>query len=189
MNDLVFFIKEGINHILDIDGLDHFYFIVSFCLPYNVKEIKKIAYLVTAFTVGHSITLILASLDLVSVNSSMVEKAILLSILVLCVRNYYTLFLKKKFRSNVMSYIIICFFGLIHGLGFSTYIKEMLFDGDNYLIPILGFNIGIELAQLLIVFVFISLISFLFRYMSNYLFWIRIGINTTIAFIIAYTIA
>lgn len=147
------YIQLGIEHILDPEGLDHFYFIVSFCLLYTIKDIRKIAGLVTAFTVGHSITLALAALDMITIDPGLIEALIPITILISCVLNYWALLKQSEYRApkGYMIYLIILFFGLIHGLGFSNFLSAMLFDGESIVVPLLGFNIGIEVAQLIIV--------------------------------------
>lgn len=147
------YIKLGIEHILDLEGLDHLYFIVSFCLMYTIKDLRKIAGLVTAFTIGHSITLALAALDMIFVDPDLIEKLIPITILISCLLNYWTLLREKDYSApkGYLAYIVILFFGLIHGLGFSNFLSAMLFEGDSIITPLLGFNIGIEIAQLVIV--------------------------------------
>jgi len=156
-----YYIQLGIEHILDSEGLDHLYFIVSFCLMYTVKDLRKIAALITAFTIGHSITLALAALDKIFVNPDVIETLIPITILISCLVNYWTL-LKAKDQpksKGYFLYVIILFFGLIHGLGFSNFLSAMLFEGDSIVAPLLGFNIGIEVAQLIIVFVALLILS------------------------------
>ena len=147
------YIQLGINHILDPEGLDHLYFIVSFCVLYTIKDIAKIAGLITAFTVGHSITLALAALDMIAVNPDLIETLIPITILISCLINYPSLVKKEKKSApkGYLIYIIILFFGLIHGLGFSNFLSAMLFEDESIVTPLLGFNIGIEIAQLIIV--------------------------------------
>lgn len=156
-----YYIQLGIEHILDPEGLDHLYFIVSFCLMYTMKDLRKIAGLVTAFTIGHSITLALAALDVIVVNPSFIETLIPITILISCLVNYWAL-LKKENQPQSRGYfiyIIILFFGLIHGLGFSNFLSAMLFEGESIVVPLLGFNIGIEVAQLIIVLAVLLVLS------------------------------
>lgn len=164
-----YYIQLGIEHILDPKGLDHFYFIVSFCLIYSIKDWRKIAGLVTAFTIGHSITLALAALNIIFVNPSVVETIIPITILISCVVNYISLLNKGKQSTlkEYLIYIVILFFGLIHGLGFSNFIAAMLFEGENIIGPLFGFNIGIEIAQLLIVFAAILMLSLSDRWLKS----------------------
>ena len=155
------YFQLGVDHILDPEGLDHLYFIVSFCLMYSIKNLRKIAGLITAFTLGHSITLALAALDKIYVDPNLIERLIPITILISCSLNYWTLLKEDKFSApkGYLIYIIILFFGLIHGLGFSNFLSAMLFEGESIVTPLLGFNIGIEIAQLLIVFVVLLVLS------------------------------
>ena len=154
------YVQLGIDHILDLEGLDHLYFIVSFCLLYTIQDLRKIAALVTAFTVGHSITLALAALDKISVNPDLIEMLIPITILISCLLNYWTLLRQTEYRvpKGYLIYPIILLFGLIHGLGFSNFLSAMLFEGESIVTPLLGFNIGIEVAQLIIVLVVLSVL-------------------------------
>ncbi len=149
-----YYIQLGIDHILDPQGLDHLYFIASFCLLYSFKDIRKIVGLVTAFTVGHCITLALAVLDVITVDPNFVETLIPITILISCILNYWNLLKETEYRApkGYLIYFVILFFGLIHGLGFSNFLSSMLFDGESIVTPLFGFNVGIEVAQLIIVF-------------------------------------
>lgn len=163
------YIQLGIDHILDPEGLDHLYFIVSFCLMYTIKDLRRIAALITAFTVGHSITLGLAVLDKIYVDAELIEWLIPITILISCLHNYWMLSRKEDAPEpkGYLTYIMIVFFGLIHGLGFSNFLSAMLFDGDSIVAPLLGFNLGIEIAQLIIVVVALLLLSLNERFLKN----------------------
>lgn len=117
--------------------------------------------MVTAFTVGHSITLALAAANMISFDPDLIELLIPVSILISCLLNYGSLLKKETYSAprGVFIYIVILFFGLIHGLGFSNFLSAMLFEGESILVPLLGFNIGIEVAQLIIVFIVLVVIS------------------------------
>ena len=126
--------------------------------------IKQIIILITAFTIGHSITLVISALDLISYDQKIIEFAIPLTIVITSLNNILNR--KKEIKKAVTSnYFIALFFGLIHGLGFANYLKAILFEG-SVVLELFSFNVGIEVAQLVIVFVFL-MFSFLG---SNYLF-------------------
>jgi len=184
MGDFSFYLKEGFNHILDTSALDHLYFIVSFCLIYTFKDWSKLLGLITAFTLGHCLTLFLSGLELVTINPDLVEKLIPITILLSCFNNYWLLFkgLKTK-KSLIFTYLILLFFGLIHGLGFSNYIKMMLFEDQSIVLPLLAFNIGIELAQLIIVAVFLGFIALLNSKIDKTR-YIKIAINSAIMILV-----
>ncbi|MEM9546331.1 MAG: HupE/UreJ family protein [Bacteroidota bacterium] len=179
------YIQLGIDHILDPQGLDHLYFIVSFCLLYSFKDVRKIVGLVTAFTVGHCITLALAVLDVITVNPSFVEKLIPITILISCFLNYWNLLRETDYKTpkGFSIYFVILFFGLIHGLGFSNFLSSMLFDGESIVTPLLGFNIGIEVAQLIIVFAVLIFLSVSDRFIGKKK-WIRLGLNTVVTLMV-----
>ena len=185
MTDFWFYLKLGINHILDLDGLDHFYFIISFCILFSIKEWKKIAGLVTAFTLGHFITLFLSGLELLTINVDFVELLIPISILLSCLNNFYILLKGKQTKQQLSTaYIILLTFGLIHGLGFSNYIRMMLFEGESVVLPLLGFNVGIELAQLLISTGILAITSVLQLIIKSYISWVRFAVNTSIFLVV-----
>ncbi|MFT7073717.1 MAG: hypothetical protein ACJAX3_002716 [Patiriisocius sp.] len=175
------YLNQGSLHIIDFQGLDHLCFIVSFCLLYSLKDWKYIIGLITAFTLGHCITLIISVLNIVTIKSSLVETLIPITILSSCANNYWCLFRKKQYKpSTVITYGILFSFGLIHGLGFSNFLKMMIFEEDSVILPLLGFNIGIEIAQLMIVFSFLIFTQKV-KANSKYL---RIMINTIIVLVI-----
>jgi len=144
----------GFQHITDLNAYDHILFIVALTITYNVIEWKKLAILVTAFTIGHSLTLILTVLDIIHPPVALIEQLILISILLTCIYNLIWIW---KSLSNKISttthYLIALSFGLIHGMGFSSYLKAMLMPGeeDQLILQLFSFNVGIELGQLIIV--------------------------------------
>ncbi len=149
----------GFDHIIDIQALDHTLFILALVVAYDSSQIKKIIFLVTAFTIGHSVTLALSALELISFNQKIIEFSIPLTIFLTALNNIVNRKeSKKKFVSS--NYIIGLVFGLIHGLGFANYLKALLFKG-NIVFELFAFNVGIEIAQIILVFVFLFL-SFLF---------------------------
>ena len=154
----------GFDHILNVQALDHILFVLALVVIYKPNMIKQIVILITAFTIGHSITLILSALDIINYNQKVIEFAIPLTIVITSLNNILN---RKKIITKAMgtNYIIALFFGLIHGLGFANYLKALLFQ-DNIILELFSFNVGIEAAQLIVVFIF-SIISFVG---SNYIF-------------------
>ena len=178
MTDIWFYLKEGVQHILDFDGLDHLYFIISFCLLYTFKDWKTLLGLVTAFTLGHCLTLFLSGLNIFTINSETVELLIPITILMSCLHNFWMLLNDKQSKQqHIFTYLILMIFGLIHGLGFSNYIKMLIFDDQSIVLPLLGFNLGIEIAQLLIIALFLGIISF-FTFTRIKLKWVKLTINS-----------
>ncbi|EON75544.1 hypothetical protein ADIS_3947 [Lunatimonas lonarensis] len=159
MNQFQLYFKLGVEHILDIEGFDHILFVIVLCVIYLMRDWKKILILVTAFTIGHSLTLALATLQVIKVNTDLVEFLIPVTIAITCVTNI----LKPKpaaGRSAIqLNYFYALFFGLIHGLGFSNYLRSLLGRESSIFQPLLAFNIGLEVGQLVIVGLFLILAS------------------------------
>jgi hypothetical protein len=149
MNDLAFYLKEGWLHIISLNSLDHQLFIVALTALYVIKDWRKVLVLVTAFTIGHSITLALSVYNVVSINEKWVEFLIPCTIIVTALFNIATKSIsEKKLRLN---YLLALSFGLIHGLGFANSIRFMLAKNQTIGPALLGFNIGLELGQILLV--------------------------------------
>lgn len=161
MHPFEFYLKLGFQHIADMAAYDHILFLVALCAVYRIQEWRKILILVTAFTIGHTITLVLVSLDIFSIPSRIIKFLIPLTIFLTAIHNVIGLNKTEKSIKMKRNYAMALFFGLIHGMDFSNYFKALIMDPDDIVIPLLGFNIGIELGQLLIVF-FIVAIAFLF---------------------------
>jgi hypothetical protein len=158
MQDFTFYFQLGTEHILTPDALDHILFVTALCLRYLWQDWKKVVVLVTAFTIGHSLTLALSALDYIHVNASWIEFLIPLTIAATCINNIVQHKAEQKKRLPVI-YFFALFFGLIHGLAFAGQFLSL--EGKEGLIGhLLAFNIGIEAAQLLIVLV-VLLLSYL----------------------------
>ncbi|WP_321373068.1 HupE/UreJ family protein [uncultured Draconibacterium sp.] len=148
------YLKLGFKHIIDIHGYDHIVFVLVLCAGYNLTQFKKVLILITAFTIGHSITLALSTLNVFTISSDLIEFLIPATICVTAIANI----LPFKAKNNRVVYVLTLFFGLIHGLGFSNYLKELLGRESNILTPLLAFNIGLELGQILILAIYFSLL-------------------------------
>ena len=144
------YLDLGFDHILDFNGYDHILFVIVLCTIYSVREWKNVLILVTAFTIGHSITLAMSSLNIVSFKADVIEFLIPLTILITAI--YNVLRKNNEPRRVNVNYLMALFFGFIHGLGFSNYFKALLGREESVLMPLLAFNIGVELGQLIIVF-------------------------------------
>jgi len=152
------FLTLGFEHISDINAYDHILFLVALCAIYRLSEWKKVLILVTAFTIGHSITLALAALNIISFSTKIVEFLIPVTILLTSLFNVWKrdkretsgrLFSKKI---NI-TYLLALFFGTIHGMGFSNFLRSTIMPGeeDTFLTQLFAFNVGVELGQLMIV--------------------------------------
>ena len=179
------YLELGFEHLLDLRGYDHILFIAGLCAAYSLTRWRELLVLVTAFTIGHSVSLALATLRLVSVNSSLVEFLIPVTIVATALTNLAGLQreglagLRREGRSGQpcedpaeqrserspghrvaarpLRYALALGFGLIHGLGFSNFLRIALGDERNLFVPLLSFNIGLELAQIVVAGVVLAL--------------------------------
>jgi hypothetical protein len=158
MQDFPLYFELGWQHILDWKGYDHILFVMVLCGTYLLSDWRKVLILVTAFTVGHSITLALSVFKLVHINTSLIEFLIPVTILVTASSNI--LAGKSKPKGMQLKYILALFFGLIHGLGFSNYLNSLLGKSTNIVAELFAFNVGLEFGQIVIV-ISILLISFI----------------------------
>ncbi len=164
MSEFLAYLQLGFDHITDSKGYDHILFIMALCTIFTLVDYKKVFVLVTAFTIGHSVTLALSTMDIISFEPSLIELLIPITILITAFINFF--YKKEKFSfqtkgdKNYYRYVLALVFGLIHGLGFSNYLHMLLGQEANIITPLLGFNIGLEMGQLLIVFIFL-IISFI----------------------------
>ena len=160
MNDFKLYLEIGFQYIANLRGIDHILFVLALTIRFQFDDWRKVFILVTAFTIGHSITLALSVFNLVNYSAKWIEFLIPLTILITAFSN---LFIKKfVFKSKFpLIYFLALFFGLVHGLGFSNYLKSLLGKDQSIILQLLAFNVGLELGQLMIVF-FILLISFIF---------------------------
>ena len=158
MNDVAFYFETGWHHIISWNALDHILFIVALSAIYLSQNWKQVLVLVTAFTIGHSLTLALSVYDIIRINEKWVELLIACTIVATGVFN----FMVKNFkpRSLRINYFLALFFGLIHGMGFANTIRFMLAKDQHIALPLVSFNIGLEAGQIVVV-AFILSISFL----------------------------
>jgi len=145
------YFKLGLEHIADLKGYDHILFILTLCVVYNLKEWKRVLVLVTAFTIGHSLTLALATLDLLRVDGDLIEFLIPLTIFITALTNLFGGNRTVSPLQHYMKYGAALFFGLIHGLGFSNYLRSLLGAERGLVLPLFSFNVGIEVGQIIIV--------------------------------------
>jgi hypothetical protein len=149
MSEFTTYLRLGFEHILDINGIDHVLFVIALCAAYDLKSWKRLIILVTAFTLGHSITLALSSFDVISVNQDLVELVIAITIAITALQN--VLIAKPDKTAHRLKYAAALVFGLFHGMGFSTYFRSLLGGEEDVFFLLLSFNLGIELGQLVIV--------------------------------------
>lgn len=149
MQDFQLYFNLGWHHILDWQGYDHILFLFALCSIYSAQDLKKLLILITAFTLGHSITLALSVWQYIHINSGIIEFLIPVTILITSFSNITGK--KKKPKKMLFRYLMALFFGLIHGMGFSNYLKSLMGKSANIVLELLGFNLGLEFGQLLIV--------------------------------------
>lgn len=161
MSEFWIYFQIGLKHVLDIHAYDHVLFLIALTVPYTFKDWKRILLLVTVFTVGHTLALILSVFGIVTVKVSLVEFLIPITILITA---FYHLFTAGKATKNDglnLIFFVTLFFGIIHGLGFSNYFKTILGGtATSKLLPLGEFALGIETAQLVVVFV-VLLVSYI----------------------------
>jgi hypothetical protein len=190
MDELLIYLSIGFKHIIDYRGLehiseykgsDHVLFVFALTLRYYWTDWKKLLVLITAFTIGHSITLALSTLNWVEFPIDIIELLIPTTIVFTALTNFWVKDFEFKAKYPLI-YFLALFFGLIHGLGFSNYLKSLLGKEDSIFGPLLFFNVGLEIGQLLIVGI-ILIISFIFVYVfkANRLRYLQIGSGLVLA--------
>ncbi|WP_299524609.1 HupE/UreJ family protein [Winogradskyella sp.] len=162
LDNFWFNVQYGINHVLDPNGYDHVLFLMVLAVPYVFKDWKRVLLLVSMFTLGHTLSLVLAAYDIVSVNGKLVEFLIPVTILIAAIYNVFTAGKKDSGNKIGLLFFTTLFFGLIHGLGFAREFKMFAGQSENKVELLIEFALGIEIAQVIIVFVVLFL-GFLFQ--------------------------
>ena len=175
INSFIKYLFLGIEHIIP-KGLDHILFIIGLFLFSNL--IRPLLLQVTMFTIAHTITLVIASLSLINVNASIVEPLIALSIVYIGVENIF-----KKYSNTKIRYYVIFLFGLLHGLGFALVLKDVGLDYSNLLMNLVSFNIGVEIAQIFILFLLYLTIGLFFSKKKYYKIIFQIPLSLFISLI------
>ncbi|MEM8893197.1 MAG: HupE/UreJ family protein [Bacteroidota bacterium] len=157
MSEFQLFFELGLDHILDIDGYDHILFVIALCAIYEATAWKRILILVTAFTIGHSVTLAMATLKLVSLDASLIEFLIPVTIFITALVNIVNRDKELSPKQVNQNYGLALGFGLIHGMGFSNYLRSLLGKDESIVNQLFAFNIGLEVGQIIIVVVFMLL--------------------------------
>ncbi len=171
MNDIIFYFTLGWQHIISLDALDHQLFILALIVLYTLGEWKQVLILVTAFTIGHSITLVLSTLHILTIHSRLVEFLIPCTIFITAAANIIK---PAHGHGKVeLNYFLALFFGLIHGLGFANALQFMLARDQSRGWSLLSFNAGLEAGQIVVV-IFLLLLAhiFIFYLKVNRKYWI-----------------
>jgi hypothetical protein len=151
MNEFLVFLELGFDHICDFGGFDHMLFLLTLLALYKYEQWKKVLVLVTAFTLGHSITLALSALSLIEPNERVIEFLIPVTIILTAIYNLKKGGVTKSDGKVLFNYLLAFGFGLIHGMGFSYYFGALMMGSESIVLPLFSFNLGIELGQLVIV--------------------------------------
>ncbi|MFC2117045.1 HupE/UreJ family protein [Bacteroidota bacterium] len=155
------YLRLGFDHIADLIGYDHILFIITLCGVYKINQWRKVIILVTAFTIGHSVTLALATLKILNIPTDIIEFLIPVTIFITAFGNIIQKQDNVSKQLHYFKYSAALFFGLIHGLGFSNYLRSLLGLEDNIIGPLFSFNLGIESGQLIIVLAILAVSYFL----------------------------
>lgn len=152
MQEFLIYFKMGLTHVLDINAYDHILFLIALMIPYAFKDWKRVLLLVSLFTLGHTLALLLSVFGVVKIQANLVEFLIPITILVTAIFHLFTAGKSGKKESITFVAIVTVSFGLIHGLGFSNYFNSiMVGTRADKLIPLLEFALGIEAAQIIVV--------------------------------------
>jgi hypothetical protein len=158
MSEFALYFGLGKDHILDyVNGYDHILFVLALCAVYLIRDWRQILILVTSFTIGHSITLALATLKVINFSAEIIEFLIPLTIFITAAGN---LFKGDSTVTNAkvqINYLFALFFGLIHGLGFSNFLRALLGKNENIVSPLFAFNLGLEFGQIIVVAIFLAI--------------------------------
>lgn len=164
MNDFILFFKLGLKHVLDFQAYDHILFLLVLAIPYTSKQWKNLLWLITMFTIGHTLTLTLAAYDILTVDAGLIE--FLIPFTIFCTALYNIFSAGKGQNGSKITLIFTFCFGWIHGLGFSYYLQMLLNDAESKLLPLLEFSLGIEGAQVIItifVLILFTILNLLFK--------------------------
>lgn len=154
MSQFWIYFQIGLKHVLDIHAYDHVLFLIALTVPYTFKDWKRILLLVTVFTVGHTLALVLSVFGIIAVKVNIVEFLIPITILITALYHLFTAGKATKNDGLNLVFFVTLFFGIIHGLGFSNYFNDILGGtATSKLLPLGEFALGIETAQIIVVFV------------------------------------
>lgn len=151
MQDFIFYLELGLNHVLDFAAYDHILFLIALALPFGFKSWKKVVLLATIFTITHCISLFLSVYEILIMDVSWIEFLIPVTIFGTAIFNLIYIKSISEHKSIVLHLIATAFFGLIHGFGFSNYFNMLMAEEEEKIMPLLGFASGIEISQVLIV--------------------------------------
>lgn len=157
LDTLWYNVKYGMDHVLDFNAYALILFLLVLTVPYMFKDWKRILLLITMFTVGHTLSLILAVYDIVSVDANLINFLIPITILVVALYNVFTAGKKAPSEKIGILFLSTLFFGLVKGLGFASQFRRFTGITDSKLLPLIEFELGIELGQIIVVFIVLFL--------------------------------
>jgi len=184
MDEFLLYVKMGLNHVLDFTAYDHILFLIVLAVIFEFHQLKKVLWLITLFTIGHSLTLALSAYGVLKVDVKIVEFLIPVTIFITGVVNIFNLGRKTSNKDNI-NLIFALFFGLIHGLGFSNYFRMMIGREEDKLMPLIEFALGIEISQVIIVLGILiigSLMQSIFKVSKRD--WVMVTSSIVIGFVI-----
>ena len=146
------FFELGLYHIVNFKSYDHILFLVVLTIPYLFKDWKRLLLLVSSFTLGHTLSLLLGVYDIVNLNVNVTEWLIPFTIIVMALYNIFTSGKSSKYSNPIVLFSVVLFFGFIHGLGFANAFESLVRPNESTLLSVLEFALGIELGQFIIVF-------------------------------------
>jgi len=146
------FLELGLYHIVNLKSYDHILFLVVLTIPYLFKDWKRLLLLVSSFTLGHTLSLLLGVYDIVNLNVNVTEWLIPFTIIVMALYNIFTSGKSSKYSNPIVLFSVVLFFGFIHGLGFANAFESLVRPNESTLLSVLEFALGIELGQFIIVF-------------------------------------
>ncbi len=168
MTEFELYLKLGFQHIIDLQGYDHMLFLLALSASYRIKELRSVVILITSFTIGHSVSLALSTLNYILVPAEIIEFLIPLTILITATQNFFP----RTAQQTKFHYGFSLLFGLIHGMGFSNYLKVLLGAETSILKPLFAFNLGLEIGQLLIVSIYFIILYLYTRFIhQNHQYW------------------
>ncbi len=158
MSEFWIFFEKGLRHILDLSGYDHILFLIALTIPYAFKDWKRLLLLITIFTVGHTLALLLSVFGMVIIKVNMIEFLIPITILIIAFFNLFTAGKSSKQESISVIGFVTLFFGIVHGLSFAGYFKTLVGGTpQSKLLPMLEFSLGIEASQIVVIFIVLIL--------------------------------
>ena len=156
-DDFFSYMQEGMYHVLNFNAYDHILFLIVLAIPYMFKDWKRLLFLITVFVIGHTVALAFATYDVISVSNKWIEFLIPSTILVVALFNIFTAGKKTKNEKVGLLLFVTLFFGLIHGLGFVRIFEATISASSNKLLSILEIALGVEIGQLIVVFIILFL--------------------------------